>query len=829
MPSRTLERMAFGPSRPAAAPATGRRRVGATQALALFLSFVLMATLGGVLTAGLVVPAVGSVSLATDTAVELFADLPDDLEFVNLSEKSTVHAADGTLLATFFDQNRIIVGLDEISLVMQQAVVATEDRRFYDHGAVDLVGMARAMVRNQTTDQQQGGSTLTQQYVKNALIQAALLNDNAQERQAAIEAARESEGAEGYARKLQEAKYAVSVEQRMSKDEILNAYLNIAQFGASVYGVEAAAQFYFSVPAAQLNYLQAATIAGITKAPSEYDPTRNPAAAEERRNIVLSLMLREGYITQAEHDQGVATPLAATLLLGEPDVTCAAANAHANSGYFCDYVTKIIANDDAFGATATERRQLLYRGGLTITTTLDLRLQALADTAVKEAIPVLDESGVAHAMSVIEPGTGRVLALAQNRIYNASQNAGPGETAVNYNTDAIYGSSTGFAPGSTFKPFTLVQWLKEGHSLEEVIDARLRPYQMSEFEASCTGLGGPDWKFGNAEGSGGVMSVLEGTMRSVNSAYVAMASELDLCGIFEGAKDLGIHQASGAEFAMVPGNVLGSDSVAPLTMAAAFAAFAANGMFCDPIAITSVTDSDGRPLQVPEANCRQAISPEIASAMNFALSHVWQGTGRSIGALPDRVSAGKTGTTTHNEHTWFVGYTPQLAAAVWTGYAEGMIPVQGKTINGRYYRVVYGSDFSGPTWRRFMVGANEGLEVLTFSEPNPAQVVGVKVTVPEVSGMSVDAATSTLRGAGFHLRTAENTPFSGVPAGNVAWTDPAPGTRLTKGSLVTLVISAGPEPAPPPPPPAPEPPPAPPAPPAPGGGDGGGRGDRGDG
>ena len=807
-----------------------RRRVGATQALALFLSFVLLAVFGGVLTAGLVVPAVSTVTLATDTAVELFDDLPEDLEFVTLSEKSTVHAADGTLLATFFDQNRIIVGLDEISEIMQQAVVATEDRRFYDHGAVDLVGMARAMVRNQTTDSQQGGSTLTQQFVKNALIQAALLNDDPQERQAAIEAARESEGAAGYARKLQEAKYAVSVEQRMSKDEILNAYLNIAQFGASVYGVEAAAQYYFSIPASQLNYLQAATIAGITKAPSEYDPTRDPEKSEERRNTVLSLMLREEYITQAEYDAGIATPLPATLVLGEPALTCAAANAFASSGYFCDYVTKIIANDDAFGATPTERRQLLYRGGLTITTTLDLRLQGLADTAVKESIPVLDESGVAQAISVIEPGTGKVLALAQNRIYNASENTAPGETAVNYNTDAIYGSSTGFAPGSTFKPFTLVQWLKEGHSLEEVIDARLRPYPMSEFHASCTGLGGPAWKFGNAEGAGGVMSALQGTMRSVNSAYVAMASQLDLCGIFEGAKDLGIHQGSGADFAIVPGNVLGSDSVAPLTMAAAFAAFAANGVFCDPVAITSVTDAEGRELPVPEANCRQAISPEIAAAMNYALSHVWQGTGRSIGALPDRVSAGKTGTTTHNEHTWFVGYTPQLAAAVWTGYAEGMIPVQDKTINGRYYRVVYGSDFSGPTWRKFMVGAHEGLEPMGFPEPNSAQVVGVQIAVPNVAGMTVDDATATLRAAGFHVEISLDTPYTSVPAGNVAWTDPGAGTRMTKGSLITLVTSAGPEPAPPPPPPTPDPPaPTPPDGDGGGPGGGGGGGGRGDG
>lgn len=763
------------------------------------LSFVLVATFGGFLAAGLLLPVVAPISLATDTAVDLFEELPEDLEFVTLQEKSTIHAADGTLLATFYEQNRIVVPLDEISEPMQQAVIAVEDRRFYDHGAIDLVGMARALVRNQTTDSQQGGSTLTQQYVKNALIQAALLNDDAAERQLLIERARESDGIEGYARKLQEAKYAITVEQRMSKDEILGAYLNISQFGASVYGVEAAAQYYFSVPASQLNYLQAATIAGITRAPSEYDPTRNPERAEERRNVVLGLMLREEYITQAQHDRGVATPIADTLNIGEPSLTCAAANAHAYAGYFCDYVTKIIATDPAFGATTAERRQLLYRGGLTITTTLDLRLQELADTAVKEAIPVDDVSGVAHAISVIEPGTGKVLAMAQNRIYNSSESAGERETAVNYNTDAIYGSSTGFAPGSTFKPFTLVQWLKEGHALEEVIDARLRPYEMREFNAPCTGLGNDTWKFGNAEGSGGIMSVLEGTQRSVNSAYVAMAAQLDLCGIMETAKDLGIHQASGADFNIVPGNVLGSDSVAPLTMAAAFAAFAADGMFCEPIAITSVTDPQGHQLPVPEANCRQAISPEIAATINYALARVWQGTASSVGGLPDRVSAGKTGTTSANEETWFVGYTPQLSAAVWTGYAEGVIPVQHMEINGQWHRYVYGGTISAPTWKRFMVPAHEGLEPLPFAQPPSTLVQGVKVSVPNVSGLSVDDARRELRAVGFHVDVAENTPWSGVPAGNVAWTDPAAGTQLVKGSLVRLVISAGPEPTPEPP------------------------------
>ena len=793
------------------------RQVNALQALALLLAFVLMAGLGGLLAAGLVMPAVATTSAVTDQSARLFEDLPTDLIQVPLSEKSTVLAADGTVLATFYDQDRIIVTLPEVSIHMQNAVVATEDRRFFEHGGVDLKGMTRALITNFTNPgRREGGSTLTQQYVKNALIQAALTSDDPNARAAAIAAARESEGIEGYARKLQEAKVAVSLEDRMTKAQILEAYLNIAQFGLSVYGVEAAAQRYFSVAAKDLNYLQAATIAGITKAPGEFDPERNPESSQERRNLVLGLMLNEGYITQAEHDAGVATPLVDTLAIGQSRLGCMTANAVANAGYFCDYVTKVIAQNPAFGETPAIRRHLLYRGGLTIRTTLDPRLQQAADDEVKAGIPVADPSGVASAISVVEPGTGKILAMAQNRIYNSAATAGPGETAVNYNTDSAYGSSKGFAPGSTFKPFTLAQWLKEGHSLSENLDARLRTYQMSEFRASCSNIGGGEYKFGNAEGEGGVMTVLDATKNSVNSGYIEMASQLDLCGILETAKSLGIHQANGADFQIVPANVLGSDSVAPLTMASAFAAFAANGNYCEPIAITSVQDSNGAEIPVPQANCRQALSPEIASAMSFALGNVWEGTGRKVGGLPDRPSAGKTGTTSRNEYTWFAGFTPQIASVVWVGFTEGVIPVQNMTINGQFVKNAYGSTIALPTWKRFMLRAHEGLPVVGFPTPGRNQIEGVRVTVPNVGGRSAGDARAILQGAGFTVRTADVHEYSGYPAGTIARTEPGGGASVTRGSVITLIPSLGAAPAPPPP-----------AEPAPGGGGGGGGNDPG--
>ncbi len=776
--------------------------MNALQALALLLAFVLVAGVGGVLGAGLVMPAVATTSALTDNSVRLFEDLPTELEQVPLSEKSVILAADGTKLATFYDQNRIVVPLEDVSLAMQHAVIATEDRRYYEHGGVDLMGMTRAFVNNLLEKDTEGGSTLTQQYVKNALIQAALDSDDPQERADAIDAARTSEGAEGYARKLAEAKLAVALEQRMSKDQILEAYLNISQFGLSVYGVEAAAQYFFSVPASELTYLQAATIAGITKAPSDYDPERNPEAAEKRRNTVLSLMLREDYITQEEYTTGVATPLADTLKIGDVSLGCMEANSVANAGYFCDYVTKIIAQNPAFGETAQERARLLYRGGLTITTTLDPTIQAIADEEVKAGIPVDDPSGVASAISVVEPGTGKVLAMAQNRIYNPSTTAGPGETAVNYNTDSAYGSSKGFHPGSTFKPFTLAQWLKEGHAVREIIDARLRPFDMSKFNAPCTQLTGT-YKFGNAEGRGGVMSVLDATRRSVNSGYIEMASQLNLCEIFETAASLGVHKANGEPVDVLPSNVLGSTEIAPLTMAAAFAAFAAEGTFCEPIAISKVVDSEGNEIEPPPANCRQALSVDIARGVNWTLEHVWQGTASAVGGLPGRrPSAGKTGTTSRNEYTWFVGYTPQIATAVWVGRPEGMIPIKGETINGRYYRSgIYGSSIAAPTWKRFMSRAHEGLPVVPFTDPSSTMLNGVQIRVPDVRGKSRADAIDILEDAGFHVRGDDpDAVFDPLPAGTVTGTSPGAGATQTRGTLIGLVVSKGPEPEPDPPP-----------------------------
>ena len=559
-------------------------------------------------------------------------------------------------------------------------------------------------------------------------------------------------------------------------------------FAAQTYGVTDASGVH-EWTAARLAELGAET-------PTLFDETDGinfEAVNDTNPDVILAGL---SGITQEEYDTGKATPIEDTLNVQTPKRGCMSANvAIAGAGYFCDYVTKVIRNDEAFGKTEEERLGRLYRGGLTIWTTLDKQMQADADKEVKAGVPVDDPSGIGTAMIVVEPGTGQIKAMAQNRIYNNTQDHGKRETAVNFNTDNKYGSASGFPPGSTFKPFTLLQWLKEGHALGETINGTKLKYNLSEFNAPCTNLSGT-WEFGNAEGKGAVMTVLQATMNSVNSGYVAMASKINLCDIFTGAAEIGVHKAGGlakdGPVDPLPANVLGSQSVAPLTMANAFATFAANGVYCQPVAILKATDSNGEELKVPSANCSQKIDEGVAKAMNYALSNVWNGTAKGI-ARPGFAAAGKTGTTTHNEHTWFVGYTPRLAAAVWVGHTDAMKSMHGLTINGRNYSGFgagpWGSSIAAPTWVRFMNAALGGGDNPGFDTPPNDLVHGKKISVPNVIGMKENEARSALAARGFQVVVSTQRVPSALEAGRVAEQDPQ--GWAVAGSVITLRLSDG--------------------------------------
>ena len=715
--------------------ARSRHSVNVFQALALLLTFVLLATVGGVLAAGLVIPLAAGTGAVAQGTTQAFYDLPTDLEPGPLSQASYIYASDGTLLATFFEENREVVPLESISPYLQNAVISTEDRRFFSHGGIDPKGMARAAVNNAIHPDggTQGASTLTQQYVKNVLIEKAHTAGDT----AGVEAAKES----SIDRKLREAKLAISLEKRMTKEEILAGYLNIAQFGLNVNGVEAAAQRYFGKSAAEVSIVEAATIAGITQRPTAFDPTNDPAASERRRNVVLANMYTEGYISKEEYEAARATPLVDTLNVQPITRGCAGAG---GAAYFCDYVTKVILQDPVFGDTPEDRANLLNRGGLEIVTTIDLAKQAVADDELRIAVPVDDPHGIANAMVSVEPGTGKIVAMAQNREFSTSQPAPAGSTFVNYSTDQAHGGSRGFQPGSTFKTFVLAQWLQEGHTLLETVNANRQQWTSKNVATpkECINLAGANWNPRNSDGAGtGMRTVLEATAKSINTAFARMSSQLSLCNIAAMADTVGFRSADGAPVQLNLGMALGTQNTSPLAMANAYATFAAGGVYCDPIAILSVTNADGTPHAVPEANCRPVLDTATVNGVNYALQQVLspQG-GAKASALASHTAAGKTGTTNENIHAWFIGYTPTLSTAYWMGNPNEKLPMQGITIAGKPYKYVYGSSIAAPTWKRYMDKVLEGTPDVGFPEVGAAQLGKAPAPAPAPAPAAPDAA-----------------------------------------------------------------------------------------
>jgi membrane peptidoglycan carboxypeptidase len=526
---------------------------------------------------------------------------------------------------------------------------------------------------------------------------------------------------------------------------------------------------------------------------------------------VLALMRQQQVITPEEYEAAAAVPVEAMLNIQRSVQGCTPAGI---SAYFCDYVIKSIINNPAYGETESDRRKLLLRGGLTIKTTLDPRLQQHAHAAAVGAVPIDDPSGISDAVVTVQPGTGKILAMTQNSNYGQATPESPRDTLVNWSADEAHGGSAGFQTGSTFKAFVLTEWLQSGRSLADIVDSTRRVFPRSSWNISCDPTYADDFNPGNVEGlSSGYMSVLTATRESVNTAYAAMANQLDLCNIRSTAEKMGVRTAQGTRIDVNPSFVLGTNTLAPLTMAAAFATYAANGVYCEPHAITSIQDRSGQEITGPTPSCEQVLEPRIAAAQNYALQQVVNsGTARRA-QLPGRPAAGKTGTANEDWHSWFVGYTPQLATAVWIGYSEGNIPMQRVTINGRYYRWVYGGALAAPTWGTYMEQAHEGLPVAGFPAPDERLVLGDRVAVPNVIGRGVSSARATLEAAGFRVSVG-GAVTSGLPRGTVAGTSPRSGAMARAGSTVTIYPSAGrPAPAPPPAPapePAPTPAPAPP-------------------
>ncbi|WP_088290674.1 transglycosylase domain-containing protein [Kineosporia sp. A_224] len=778
----------------------------AARALALLGSFVVVSVLVGALGAGLFLPAVGASAMATRSGVDYFNNLPTDFESPPLSQASKMYASDGkTIIATFFDENRVLTPLKSISPTMQTAIIAIEDSRFYEHGGIDPKGVVRAAVNNQFGSGTQGASTLTQQYIKNVNVERAVIANDDAAYKAAIE--------RSSARKITEMRQAIALEKKISKNQVLENYLNIAFFGNNTYGVEAAARYYFRTSASKLNVEQSALLAGLVQSPTRYNPFRDAKLAQARRDTVLLRMLQLGKIDQAKYDKAKAIPL--TKMLKRTPVRSGCVNASKQTHYFCAYVEKLIQIDPAFkalGKTEADRLNTLKRGGLKIYTTVDVKTQLAAWKAVNKYIPYNDKSRVATAAVTVEPGTGKVIAMTQNRIYSPDRK--PSSTVLNYSVDKELGGSNGFQNGSTNKAFTLATWLKAGKSLYAYVDASQDVRPFSDFESCGSPLGGREpYSFGNAgDGVGsGSMSVVDATRNSVNTAYVDIESQLDLCDIAQTQMSLGMHLAfpqnvCGAKGAAVtskipaciPSLTLGPKEIAPLTLAAAYAGFAADGKYCAPRAITKITKRSNNKdvsVAVPGLACKQAFSEDVAHGVTFTLKRAFiDGTAARLGRQPFP-AAGKTGTTNRSLDTWFAGYSKQRATAVWVGnptiYESGRRKnLQGVTINGQGYRAVYGATLAGPIWAQIMRTAQAGLPDKDWPRPPSKMLRGESVGVPDVKGRSIGAARAILEGAGFKVSIGSPRD-SKVPAGYVAETSPGAGSRSARGARVTIYPSTG--------------------------------------
>ena len=675
------------------------RAVRPAQLLALLLAFLSVSSLMGVVAAGMLVPVAGPTALAAKSVPTLFNELPGDLQTVAPAEESQLLDSSGGVIAHFYDKQRIVVPSANIADVMKKAIVAIEDKRFYEHNGVDATGIARALVTNLGDSGRQGASTITQQYVRNSLAERGYLEGDAEQVSAATEQTTE--------RKLREIKYALALEKTQSKDEILTGYLNIAPFGPITYGVEAASQRYFSKSASELNYLEAALLAGLVQSPVQYDPLTHPEAAQERRDTVLATMLDQGVITQKEYDEGVATTVDSML---HPTVSSeGCSGAESSKAYFCDYVLSQFLEDPTFGATRIERERLLKTQGITIRTTLDPAKQDAAYASLTNAIPVGDASGLNDALVSLDPRTGKVLAMAQNTTYGIEA----GQTMSNYSADG------NFQVGSTFKVFTLLQWFKEGHSAYETVGSANTFYPNGSFKCDGRSITTEGYQVNDLAGKTGTMNVVRATGQSVNQAFVNMASRVDFCSIFETAYNMGITE-DGEVPSPFPANILGSVSASPLQMASVFATIANSGQQCKPQSIESVTDRNENVLKEFAADCKEVISPELANK-TAALLTASAGQYYTSTRLGDgRPFAAKSGTTDGHANTWLTGFTPSLATSVWVGHGDNSSQeVSGVVINGVYHSEIFGETYVGQNiWAPYMTQALAGTPIEAVSNAN---------------------------------------------------------------------------------------------------------------
>ncbi len=732
----------------------------------------LLAVMAGMALVGsaLVLPGVLSAGAAVDSVEEqVIRDvppLPEDLD--PLPETSHMTATDGSRLAELHGGiDRVSVPLDEVPQITRQAVIATEDADFYRHQGVDHHAMVRAAITNVREGRiEEGASTLTQQYVRNVLLDAE----------------------ETLERKINEALWAIELEDRLSKDEILERYLNTVYLGHGVYGIGTAAAFYFSKPVSELDAVESALLAGMIRSPSRNDPVEKPDRARARRDIVLGQMEINGYLTEDEEQAARRRPLGLEISEDPP----------LRFPFFVEWVKRIAFDpaitlqpgvQEVLGETPEERRRTVFEGGITIETTLDPILTQLAEGTLDGYLqqPAEDPMG---SLVTLSPGSGAIRAMTIGP-EAFGECPDPEETCdvTKLNPVVPGGGGSGRQPGSAFKPIVAAAALDAGYTAGTEYETP------SGEEIEGCGTSEPYDPENYSGRSQGIVDMYEAVEGSVNVYFAKLARDVGPAQVADMARKLGIEHSPNMERLTGPKSCsigLGTADVFPLEMASVYATFANQGVRCAPFAIDRITDRHGEVLYEHENSCSRVLAHEDAIRLIDVLEGPPSsgGTAPYVGATLDRPVAGKTGTTTGWVDAWFSGFVPQYASIAWVGFEqpESMFGIEA---GGTVWDRVTGGTIPARMWADYMAQALSEVPAHPFPEVEPVP----EISVPWVVGRSQGRATAILEDAGF--RTEVDVVTDHRPAGRVL--DQSPSGSAPEGSVVILRVSNG-EGAPPPPP-----------------------------
>ncbi len=753
-----------------------------------------LSLLSGVLAAGISYPLAAGVGLAANQASDSLTGASAEVLAGPLPQTTTITDSLGTPIAHLFAQDRELVTADQVAPAMIAALVAVEDRRFFEHGGVDWPGTVRALLANSAAgDIEQGASTLTQQYVKNYTLY--VLADTEVEQLEAVE--------QTPARKLREVQIALQLEQQLTKQEILTRYLNTVYWGNGAYGIVSAARTYFGVTPDRLTIAQAALLAGMVRSTSGFDPVRHPEAARERRDLVIRLMQEQGMIDDAQAQAGLASPLGIVSPLQTRPNGCLGAG---ENGFFCSYVLDHLA-------AAGIPQERLERGGYTIRTTLDPGAMAAMTASLDAEVPP-DSPDAADVMSVVQPGTDahRVAAMGSSRTYGLD--AEDLETSYGLPYEPV-----NLGAGSVYKIFTAATAMEKGLGIETMLEVPPSGYASPVYRDG----GGRPIPVRNSGDSPARLSLTDALAQSPNTAFVRLMEFTGVPDVVDMAVRLGMRSLATTPFVDPATGEPTDRSIAEVTKAQRQASFtlgvsptsvlelanvgatlASGGVWCPPTPIESLTDAAGEAVEVPEAPCEQVVEPGLANTLLTGLSRDDQPGGTAARAAAEvgwnRPMAGKTGTTQHHQSAAFLGIVPELSGAVIT-FDNSANPRPLCDGPGAPYACRSGTIFGGrtpaETWFGTMQPLLAGSPVQPLPPTDPRYVEGGEATrVPDVIGRTEAEARAALERAGFPVTV--GTVDNAAPAGTVVGQFPR-GTALPE-ETVALQLSSGSVPPPPPPP-----------------------------